>query len=82
MNAYFDTLRYLMILMFILMLFSLPAMFIYSRYNALEHQDKYIFNKFALGNMGKIYFISNYYYIQVDLKASVVVHRSIHLICL
>ena len=35
MNAYFDTLKYMMILMFILFVISLPVMRIYSSFNAL-----------------------------------------------
>lgn len=35
MNAYFDTLKYMMILMFILFIISLPTMYIYSSFKAL-----------------------------------------------
>ena len=37
MNAFFDTLKYMMILMIILFTFSFPAMYIYSSFNALEN---------------------------------------------
>jgi len=35
MNAYYDTLKYLMILMLLLFVFSLPSVFIYSSYSAI-----------------------------------------------
>jgi hypothetical protein len=35
MNAYYDTLKYLMMLMLLLFVFSLPSVFIYSSYGAL-----------------------------------------------
>ena len=53
MNAYFDTLKYMMILMFILFLFSMPAMYVYSSYSALQNENMYVFTKLSLGNMGK-----------------------------
>ena len=52
MNAYFDTLKFMMILMFILFLFSYPAMYIYSSYDALKHENMYLFTRFSLGNLG------------------------------
>lgn len=52
MNAYFDTLKYMMILMFVLLVISLPAMSLYSSYNALQNENMYMFTKFSLGNMG------------------------------
>jgi len=52
MNAYFDTLKYMMILMSILFAISLPAMTLYSSYNALQNENMYLFTKYSLGNMG------------------------------
>ena len=52
MNAYFDTLKYMMILMFILFLFSVPAMAIYNSYDALKSQPMYLFTRLSLGNLG------------------------------
>jgi hypothetical protein len=52
MNAYFDTLKFMMILMFCLFVFSLPAMHIYSSYNSLMHENMYLFTRFSLGNLG------------------------------
>lgn len=52
MNAYFDTLKFMMILMLVLFLFSYPAMHIYSKYNALQHENMYLFTRFSLGNLG------------------------------
>jgi hypothetical protein len=52
MNAYFDTLKFMMILMLILFFFSSPAMYIYSNYNALQHETMYMFTRLSLGNLG------------------------------
>jgi hypothetical protein len=52
MNAYFDTLKYMMILMLILFAISVPAMTLYSSYNALQNENMYLFTKYSLGNMG------------------------------
>lgn len=56
MNAYFDSLVYMMIMMVVLFMFSFPAMYIYSNYNALRNEAMYTFTKFSLGNLGKLYF--------------------------
>ena len=55
MNAYFDILVYMMIMMLILFVFSFPAMYIYSNYNALRNEAMYMFTKFSLGNLGNIF---------------------------
>ncbi len=52
MKAYYDSLIYMMILMFILFVFSLPAMNIYSKHNALRNENMYMFTKYSLGNLG------------------------------
>jgi hypothetical protein len=53
MNSYFDTLKYMMILMFIFFIVSIPAMGIYSSYDYLKSQPMYFVTKFSLGNLGK-----------------------------
>ena len=61
MNAYFDSLVYMMILMVVLFMFSFPAMYIYSNYNALRNEAMYTFTKLSLGNLGKqIYLVISY----------------------
>jgi hypothetical protein len=52
MNAYYDTLKYLMVLMLLLFVFSLPSVFIYSGYGALVKQSMGFVTKYSLGNMG------------------------------
>lgn len=52
MNAYFDTLRYLMILMLLIFVFSVPTMYIYSSWGAIEKDAMGAITKFSLGNMG------------------------------
>ena len=54
MNAYFDTLKYMMVLMLILFIFSMPAMYIYKSYNSLQHENMYLFTQLSLGNLGNI----------------------------
>lgn len=54
MNAYFDTLRYLMIMMLLIFVFSIPAMTIYNSYGAIEKDAMGMITKYSLGNMGKI----------------------------
>jgi hypothetical protein len=59
MNAYFDSLVYMMIMMVVLFMFSFPAMYIYSNYNALRNEAMYTFTKFSLGNLGKrLYYLN------------------------
>lgn len=53
MNAYFDTLKYMMILMLLIFVFSLPALKIYASYDALKDGAMYMFTKYSLGNLGK-----------------------------
>lgn len=57
MNAYFDTLKYMMILMLLIFVFSLPALKIYSSYDALKDGAMYMFTKYSLGNLGKNLYI-------------------------
>jgi hypothetical protein len=52
MNAFFDTLTYLMRLMLLMFLFSLPMIYIYSSYGAIENAPKGFISRFSLGNMG------------------------------
>jgi hypothetical protein len=53
MNAYFDTLKYMMILMLLIFVFSFPALKIYSSYDGLKNEAMYMFTKYSLGNLGK-----------------------------
>ena len=52
MNAYFDTLKFMMILMMLLFLFNFPAMHIYSQYDSLKNEAMYLFTRLSLGNLG------------------------------
>jgi hypothetical protein len=52
MNAYFDTLKYMMILMLLIFLFSFPAIKIYSSYDGLKNEAMFMFTKYSLGNLG------------------------------
>ena len=52
MNAYFDTLLYLMIMMVFICVFSLPSMYIYSSYSAIRGEAMGTITQFSLGNMG------------------------------
>jgi hypothetical protein len=58
MNAYFDTLRYLMILMLFVFVFFIPNMAIYSHYGAIKSDAMGVVTQFSLGNMGKIFYES------------------------
>ncbi len=53
MNAYFDTLKYMMIMMLLIFVFSFPAIKIYSSYDGLKNGAMYMFTKYSLGNLGK-----------------------------
>jgi len=53
MNAYFDTLKYLMILMILIYVFSFPTLLIYKSYDSLKNEAMYMFTKYSLGNLGK-----------------------------
>lgn len=55
MNAYFDTLRYLMILMLFIFVFMIPIMAIYQHYGAIKNDAMGVVTQFSLGNMGKIF---------------------------
>jgi hypothetical protein len=59
MNAYFDTLKYMMILMLLIFVFSFPALKIYSSYDALKNEAMFMFTKYSLGNLGKHYISSS-----------------------
>jgi lipoprotein signal peptidase len=52
MNAYYDTLKYMMILMMLLFTFSLPSVFIYSSHSGIVKNSMGIITQFSLGNMG------------------------------
>lgn len=52
MNAYFDTLKYMMIMMLLIFVFSFPAIKIYSSYDGLKNGAMYMFTKYSLGNLG------------------------------
>lgn len=55
MNAYFDTLRYLMTAMLFIFAFLIPTMGIYQYYGAIKNDAMGVITQFSLGNMGKIY---------------------------
>jgi hypothetical protein len=59
MNAYFDTLKYMMVLMFLIFTFNFPAMHIYSSFDSLKHEAMYMFTQYSLGNLGNHFKISN-----------------------
>lgn len=52
MNAYYDTLKYLVMLMLLLFTFSMPAMYIYSSYDGLITEPMSGITRYSLGNMG------------------------------
>lgn len=52
MNAYYDTLKYFMVLMILLFVFSLPSVFVYSSYTGIVKQSMGFITRFSLGNMG------------------------------
>lgn len=54
MNAYFEKLKYFMILMMFLFFFSLPSIYIYQSYDALASQPMSFVTKYSLGNMGML----------------------------
>jgi hypothetical protein len=54
MNAYYDSLKYLIVLMLLLFVFSLPSVFIYSSYSGIVKQPMGFITRYSLGNMGKI----------------------------
>ncbi|CDW71360.1 UNKNOWN [Stylonychia lemnae] len=51
MNVYFDTLKYLIVLMLLVFVFSLPSVFVYASYNGLAKQPMPFVTQFSLGNM-------------------------------
>ena len=53
MNSYYKLLRQLSVLFFMLSIFTMPLMIMYSSYQGLEDQPKYFANKFSIGNLGK-----------------------------
>ena len=52
LTSYFHTMKSLFTLWFILMLASIPVMFLYASYGDLEALPNYYFNQYSLGNMG------------------------------
>ena len=52
MNAYFDTLKYLMQMMMFITLFCIPTMSIYAKYGAVKQESLDPFTVLSLGNMG------------------------------
>ena len=52
MNAYFDTLKYLMQMMIFITIFSIPTMSIYAKYGAVKQESLDPFTVLSLGNMG------------------------------
>jgi hypothetical protein len=52
MNAYFDTIKYLLNLMWLMLIFTMPVQFLYSGYDGLKGQPGYAINKYSLGNLG------------------------------
>jgi hypothetical protein len=61
MNAYYDTLKYMMVLMMLLFVFSLPSVFIYSSYTGIVKQSMGFITRFSLGNMGIFHFLLTKY---------------------
>lgn len=57
MNAYYDTLKYLMVLMLLLFVFSFPSVMIYSSYEGIVRQPMGFITKYSLGNMGTPYLV-------------------------
>jgi hypothetical protein len=55
MNAYYDTLKYLVMLMLLIFVFSLPSMYIYKSYSGLAAEPMYGITRYSLGNMGGAY---------------------------
>jgi hypothetical protein len=53
MNAYFEKLKYFMILMALMFVFSLPSMSIYASYDGLAAKPMAFITRYSLGNMGK-----------------------------
>ena len=52
MNAYFDTLKYLMQMMIFITIFTIPTMSIYAKYGAVKQESLDPFTVLSLGNMG------------------------------
>lgn len=52
MIAYFDLLRILIYLFTLLTVLSLPAIFIYGSYDAMQFANGKIYSTYSLGNMG------------------------------
>ncbi len=52
MNAYFDLIRYMGILFFLVFIFSIPSMLIFKSYGAIANLPKGGLTQFSLGNMG------------------------------
>lgn len=59
MNSYYKLLRQLAVLFFMLSIFTMPLMFIYSSYRGLDDQPKYFANRFSIGNLGKWQLLHN-----------------------
>jgi hypothetical protein len=52
MNAYFDTLRYLMFMMLFIFVCIMPVMYLYSGYQGISKDAMGAVTRFSLGNMG------------------------------
>lgn len=52
MNAYYDTLKYLVMLMLLIFTFSLPSMYVYNSYQGLAGEPMFGITRYSLGNMG------------------------------
>jgi len=51
-NSFLDILIYLLIMMGVITVISIPLMCIYASHDDLWHYPKYYFNRYSLGNMG------------------------------
>ena len=52
MNAYYDTLKYLVMLMLLIFTFSLPSILIYNSYEGISSDPMGAITRYSLGNMG------------------------------
>ena len=52
MNSYFEVVAQLIKMMLFFSVFAIPLMLFFSTFSALDGQSHYMFNQFAMGNMG------------------------------
>ena len=67
LNAYFDIIVELMVLMLLCMLVTTPLMIKYGSFDSLQGQIGYQINRFSLGNLGgSMTHCSQFYYTEPD----------------